>query len=295
MEQLVSLDGNTISPSEVMAIVSGKARVELAEDAWSRIIQSRKVIDNILSSEEVVYGINTGFGSLVDTIIPPDQLQQLQVNLIRSHATGLGEKMERDAVRAMMVARINSFAKGYSGIHPNVVQQLIDFVNLEITPYIPRIGSLGASGDLAPLSHMALALIGEGNVIDEQGNLLDTIDVLTDKGLIPIELHAKDGLSLINGTSQMLGYSILSLDILNNLLPLADVIYGASLDAFQGTLTPTDPRVHNARPHPGQSTVAKRIREIMNGSDILSSHHDCDRVQDPYSFRCAPSGSWSSL
>ena len=238
MEQLVSLDGNTISPSEVMAIVSGKARVELAEDAWSRIIQSRKVIDNILSSEEVVYGINTGFGSLVDTIIPPDQLQQLQVNLIRSHATGLGEKMERDAVRAMMVARINSFAKGYSGIHPNVVQQLIDFVNLEITPYIPRIGSLGASGDLAPLSHMALALIGEGNVIDEQGNLLDTIDVLTDKGLIPIELHAKDGLSLINGTSQMLGYSILSLDILNNLLPLADVIYGASLDAFQGHLRP---------------------------------------------------------
>ena len=124
---------------------------------------------------------------------------------------------------------------------------------------------------MAPLSHMALALIGEGIVIDEQGESFYTIDVLTDKGLIPIELHAKDGLSLINGTSQMLGYSILSLDILNNLLPLADVIYGASLDAFQGTLTPTDPRVHDARPHPGQSTVAKRIREIMNGSDIR--HH----------------------
>ncbi|MEC8541321.1 MAG: histidine ammonia-lyase [Candidatus Thermoplasmatota archaeon] len=288
MEQLVSLDGNTISPSEVMAIASGKARVELTEDAWSRIIRSRKVIDNILSSEEVVYGINTGFGSLVDTIIPPDQLQKLQVNLIRSHATGLGEKMDKDAVRAMMVARINSFAKGYSGIHPNVVQQLIDFVNLEITPYIPRIGSLGASGDLAPLSHMALALIGEGKIIDDQGNLLDTIDVLTDKGLIPVELQAKDGLSLINGTSQMLSYSILSLEILNSLLPLADIIYGASLDAFQGTLTPTDIRIHNARPHPGQSTVANRMREIMNGSDILSSHRDCDRVQDPYSFRCAP-------
>ncbi len=288
MEHVVSLDGNTISPAEVMAVVMGDAGLELTDDAWARIINSRKVVDKILSSDEVVYGINTGFGSLVDTIIPTDELQKLQLNLIRSHATGLGEKMDAHAVRAMMIARINSFAKGYSGVHPNVVQQLIDFVNMHITPHVPRIGSLGASGDLAPLSHMALALIGEGNVIGVEGDLLETRKVLNDNGLIPIELQAKDGLSLINGTSQMLGYSIIALDMLNSLLPLADVIYGASLDAFRGTVTPTDHRVHDARPHPGQLVVAARMRAIMLGSEILESHKQCDKVQDPYSFRCAP-------
>ncbi len=288
MSRSVFLDGNTLSTAEVMAIASGNAKLEVSEDAWSRIVMSRNVVDDILQSDDVVYGINTGFGSLVNTTIDSDKLQQLQNNLIRSHATGLGEMMDKLSVRAMMVSRINSFAKGFSGVHPNVVQQLIDFVNLEITPYIPRIGSLGASGDLAPLSHMALTLIGEGNIVSDDGELLDTGDVLTEKGLIPIELQAKDGLSLINGTSQMLSYSILSLDILNNLLPIADVIYCTSLDGFKGSITPTDNRVHEARPHPGQKIVAQRIREIMKSSEILSSHTDCDKVQDPYSFRCTP-------
>ena len=288
MSQSVFLDGNTLSTAEVMAIAYGNAKLEVSEDAWSRIVMSRNVVEDILQSEEVVYGINTGFGSLVNTTIDSDKLQQLQNNLIRSHATGLGEMMDKLSVRAMMISRINSFAKGFSGVHPNVVQQLIDFVNLQITPYVPRIGSLGASGDLAPLSHMALALIGEGKIVSDEGELLVTSDVLTEKGLIPIELQAKDGLSLINGTSQMLSYSILSLDILNNLLPIADVIYCASLDGFKGSITPTDVRVHDARPHPGQNIVAQRIREIMNNSEILSSHADCDKVQDPYSFRCTP-------
>ena len=288
MSQSVFLDGNTLSTAEVMAIAYGNAKLEVSEDAWSRIVMSRNVVENILQSEDVVYGINTGFGSLVNTTIDSDKLQQLQNNLIRSHATGLGEMMDKLSVRAMMISRINSFAKGFSGVHPNVVQQLIDFVNLQITPYVPRIGSLGASGDLAPLSHMALALIGEGKIVSDEGELLVTSNVLTEKGLIPIELQAKDGLSLINGTSQMLSYSILSLDILNNLLPIADVIYCASLDGFKGSITPTDVRVHDARPHPGQNIVAKRIREIMNNSEILSSHADCDKVQDPYSFRCTP-------
>ena len=224
MSRSVFLDGNTLSTAEVMAIASGNAKLEVSEDAWSRIVMSRNVVEDILQSDDVVYGINTGFGSLVNTTIDSDKLQQLQNNLIRSHATGLGEMMDKLSVRAMMVSRINSFAKGFSGVHPNVVQQLIDFVNLQITPYIPRIGSLGASGDLAPLSHMALTLIGEGNIVSDDGELLVTRDVLTEKGLIPIELQAKDGLSLINGTSQMLSYSILSLDILNNLLPIADII-----------------------------------------------------------------------
>ena len=288
MGKTVSVDGNTLSPAEVMAIATGAAKLEITQDSWDRIINSRKVVENILESDQVVYGINTGFGSLVNTTIDDDKLAELQVNLIRSHATGLGDRMDKLSVRAMMIVRVNSFAKGYSGVHPNVVQQLIDFINLDITPLIPRIGSLGASGDLAPLSHMALTLIGEGQIVTDDGKLMDTKEVLTEKGLIPVELNAKDGLSLINGTSQMLSYSITSLSMLNNLLPIADVIYCTSLDAFHGSIAPFDERVHNVRPHPGQKIVAKRIREIMDGSEILESHVESDRVQDPYSFRCAP-------
>ena len=288
MSNSVFIDGNTLSPAEVMAVAKGSAKLEITQDSWDRIINSRKVVDDIVQSGEVVYGINTGFGSLVNTTIDSEKLQELQVNLIRSHATGLGQQMDKISVRTMMVARVNSFAKGYSGVHPNVVQQLVDYINLDITPFIPRIGSLGASGDLAPLSHMAITLIGEGSVVSDKGELLDTMDVLTEKGLIPVELNAKDGLSLINGTSQMLSYSIISLSMLNNLLPIADVIYCASLDAFKGSLTPFDERVHRVRPHPGQQIVAKRIREVMDGSKILQSHLECDKVQDPYSFRCAP-------
>lgn len=282
------LDGNTLSPAEIVAIANGSALLEVSQDSWDRIIKSRKIVDDIVASGQVVYGINTGFGSLVNTIIDSEKLQELQINLIRSHATGLGERMDKTSVRTMMVARINSFAKGYSGVHPNVVQQLIDYVNLDITPYVPRIGSLGASGDLAPLSHMALTLIGEGHIVGEDGSLLETKEVLTEKGLIPVELNAKDGLSLINGTSQMLSYSIISLTMLNTLLPIADVIYCASLDGFKGSISPVDERVHSIRPHPGQQLVAKRIREIMENSEILSSHTECEKVQDPYSFRCAP-------
>ena len=240
MEPIVQLDGNTLSPSEVYAVASENIEIKLSEDSWNRIVKSRKVVEDILESGDVVYGINTGFGSLVDTNISNEHLQDLQLNLIRSHATGLGDPMSRPAVKAMMVARINSFAKGFSGVHPNVVQQLIDYVNHGVIPYIPRIGSLGASGDLAPLSHMALTLIGEGLVFGDDDEKIPTNDLLLDKGLIPVELSAKDGLSLINGTSQMLSYSILSLQILNNLLTISDVIYCTSLEAFQGNAKPAD-------------------------------------------------------
>ena len=288
MASIIQLDGNTLSPAEVYAVASENIEIKLSDDSWNRIVKSRKVVEDILDSGEVVYGINTGFGSLVDTNISNEHLQDLQVNLIRSHATGLGDGMPKSAVKAMMVARINSFARGFSGVHPNVVQQLIDYVNHDVTPYIPRIGSLGASGDLAPLSHMALTLIGEGFVIGDDEEKIPTNDLLLDKGLIPVELSAKDGLSLINGTSQMLSYSILSLQILNNLLTISDVIYCTSLEAYQGSATPADARVHAARPHPGQILISTRIRQIMQGSEILAGHKDCSKVQDPYSFRCAP-------
>ena len=288
MASVIQLDGNTLSPAEVYAIATDNLEINLSDDSWDRIVKSRKVVEDILQSSQVVYGINTGFGSLVDTNISSEKLQDLQINLIKSHATGLGEPMSRSAVKTMMVARINSFAKGFSGVHPNVVQQLIDYVNHDVTPYIPRIGSLGASGDLAPLSHMAITLIGEGSVINDSGDRIPTKDMLLEKGLIPVELSAKDGLSLINGTSQMLSYSILSLQILNNLLTISDVIYCTSLEAFQGSISPVDARVHAARPHPGQILVSSRVRQIMQDSEILSGHKNCSKVQDPYSFRCAP-------
>ena len=284
----MKIDGRTLSPLEVYSVANGDSKIEIIKDAWKRIIASRKVVDEITLSTEVVYGINTGFGALVDTTIGHQDVQKLQTNLIRSHATGLGENMDKIAVRTMMIARINSFACGYSGIHPNVVQQLVDFINLDITPIVPRIGSLGASGDLAPLSHMALTLIGEGHVMDANYNPIETKPVLIENGLIPVELSAKDGLSLINGTSQMLSYSILSIRILSNLLPIADVIYCTSLEAFQGSIMPMDEKVHAARPHPGQKLVAQRIRQIMRDSEIVDSHKNRTRIQDPYSFRCAP-------
>ena len=284
----ITLDGNTLSSSEIWRIATGDADADISQSSWDRIIKSRKVVEDILHSGEIVYGINTGFGALVNQTISEDDLQQLQVNLIRSHATGIGELMSKESVRAMMTVRINSFAKGYSGVHPNVVQQLLDFLNLDITPAVPRIGSLGASGDLAPLSHMALALIGEGEVLTEENSVTSTKDVLIEKGLIPLELGAKDGLSLINGTSQMLSLLIESEQILSQLLPLADIIMCTSLEAFKGTVVPSDSRVHEARPHPGQKLVASRIRQIMENSEIHENHSDCEKVQDPYSFRCAP-------
>ena len=284
----ITLDGNTLSSAEIWRVATGDAEVEISQSSWDRIIKSRKVVENILESGEIVYGINTGFGALVNQTISSEDLQQLQINLVRSHATGIGELMSKESVRAMMTARINSFAKGYSGVHPNVVQQLLDFLNLNITPAIPRIGSLGASGDLAPLSHMALALIGEGEILLDNGEVIDTKSVIIEKGLIPLELGAKDGLSLINGTSQMLSLLIESEQILSQLIPLADIIMCASLESFKGSIAPADARVHNVRPHPGQQLVASRLRDIMSNSEILESHLGCDKVQDPYSFRCAP-------
>jgi histidine ammonia-lyase len=206
----ISLDGHTLTPSEVMRIATGDAVVEVSKDALARVESARSVVKRILSNDETVYGINTGFGALVHQRISPDDLTQLQINLIRSHATAIGELMSKESVRAMMAVRINSLAKGNSGVHPDVLAQIVNFLNYDITPAIPRIGSLGASGDLAPLSHMALALIGEGEVLTQDGLTEPAKLQLRQHGLIPLELRAKDGLSLINGTSQMCSFLTLS-------------------------------------------------------------------------------------
>lgn len=286
-QTIVYVDGNTLSPQEVAMVASQRAKVGVSDDAWPRIHAARAVVDRIVTTGETVYGINTGFGALVHQRISSDDIAQLQLNLIRSHATALGDPMDVESVRAMMLIRLNSLCKGHSGIHEDCINQLVDFLNHGIHPYVPRIGSLGASGDLAPLSHLALAIIGEGQVMKGDG-FVETKDIFLEHGLVPVTLSAKDGLSLINGTSQMTAFATLAHQQLQQLLILADVVLGASIDARQCSLTPMRDDIHAARPHPGQRLVAQRLREILQDSAILKDHANCDRVQDPYSFRCSP-------
>ena len=282
----IKLDGNTLSTTEINLVSLGE-KVEVASNAWNNVDASRKVVERILSSGETVYGINTGFGALVSEVIPEDDLATLQVNLIRSHACGIGERMSIQDTRAMMCVRANSLVKGNSGVKRDIIEQIVTFLNEDIIPVVPRIGSLGASGDLAPLSHMALALIGEGEVWGPDGPI-KTSKLLKEKGFIGVELSAKDGLSLINGTSQMCSFLTKADILLGNLLPMADLIACVSLEARECSIKPMDERVHKARPHVGQSLVAKRISSIMRNSQILIAHADCDKVQDAYSFRCIP-------
>jgi len=283
----VVLDGRSLTTEAVLAVAESRAKVECAPDALERVRLARAAVEGIIARGEVVYGINTGFGALVNTRIGSEDLEALQLNLIRSHATAIGEPMPDVHVRAMMVVRLNSLLAGHSGVHEDPLRQLQAFLNLGITPVVPRLGSLGASGDLAPLSHVALALIGEGEV-RFGGHVQPAIDVLTNNGLIPCPLLAKDGLSLINGTSQMTALLALAAERLHTLLPMADAVLCMSLEARRCTVRPFSPEVHNVRPHIGQRHVADRVMRLMHGSQNLADHVDCDRVQDAYSFRCSP-------
>ncbi len=282
----VYADGSTVSPQEIMMVANQQAKVEVSENAWPGIHAARAVVDRIVSTGETVYGINTGFGALVSERISPEDLTQLQLNLIRSHATALGDYMDIQAVRAMMFIRLNSLCKGHSGIHPDCIRQLVIYLNHDIHPAIPRIGSLGASGDLAPLSHLAMALVGEGEILTSDGPR-PTSEILFEKGLVAVDLTAKGGLSLINGTSQMSAFATLAHHALSDLLVMADVILAASMDARQCSLDPMRSDVHEVRAHRGQGVVAARLRTILADSDILQ-HKGGARVQDAYSFRCAP-------
>jgi histidine ammonia-lyase len=286
-EQTVFVDGNTLTAQQVHAVAVSASKVEVAADAWVAIHSAREVVERIVSQGETVYGINTGFGALVRQRISPEDIAQLQTNLIRSHATAIGEPMDVPSVRAMMLVRLNSLCKGHSGIHPDCIKQIVTYLNEGIHPYVPRIGSLGASGDLAPLSHLALSLMGEGEVLADS-SVRPTSEVLFEKGLIGVQLSAKDGLSLINGTSQMTAFAALAHQLLDRLMVFADIILATSMDARSCSLTPFRPEIHEARPHPGQALVARRVTALLKDSPILKGHADCDRVQDPYSFRCAP-------
>jgi histidine ammonia-lyase len=255
---------------------------------------SRALIDHLAAGDDPIYAVNTGVGLLANVRIPRGELDQLQRNVIRSHCVGVGEPLSREVVRAMMLIRANVLAKGFSGIRPLVAERLCDLLNRGVTPVVPSQGSVGASGDLAPLAHMALVLIGEGEAefaegeADLPGAILPGAEALRRAGIEPIDLHPKEGISLINGTQAMLAIGCLELDAAQTLADTADVVSALTLDALRGTPRAFDPRIHQARPHPGQLASAERLRNLLEGSEIRQSHIGCQRVQDAYSLRCIP-------
>jgi histidine ammonia-lyase len=275
----VLLDGASLTLEDLVAVARDGRGVSLAPEAIRRIDESRALVDAQASGDAPAYGINTGFGSLADVRIPLESLGALQVNLIRSHAAGVGEPLPVDAVRATMALRANVLAKGYSGIRRETLERLVGFLNARVHPRIPSRGSVGASGDLAPLAHLVLALMGEGDTI-EGGTLAEA-------GLLPLTLEAKEGLALINGTQPSAAVLALALHDANRLADAADLAAAMSIDALRGSAKPFDPRIHAARPFEGQRLSARRIAALLAGSAINASHQNCGRVQDAYAMRCA--------
>jgi histidine ammonia-lyase len=261
-----------------------------------RIQASSKHVDDIVKAKKTVYGINTGFGPLCDTRISSEETRNLQHNLLMSHAVGVGNPIDPDLVKCMMIAKVAALKQGYSGIKLETVERLIWMVENSIIPVVPEKGSVGASGDLAPLAHMSLPLIGLGQV-QYKGSIRETSDVLSELGIEPLQLGPKEGLALINGTQFMLAHGIMILKKWHDVLQLADVCGALSLEALMGSSAPFDERLHQIRPFSGSIFVASRLRKLLNGSEILIAHIDCDRVQDPYSLRCMPQvhgASWNA-
>lgn len=284
---MVLLDGNTLSLNHFYRVVLDGEQVSLTDSAKAKIQSSRKIVETAIKEGKKVYSINTGFGYLSKVSIPPDKLKELQVNLIRSHAVGVGPIHSEEESRAILLLRTNVLAKGFSGVRLELVHFLIEMLNKKIHPIIPTKGSVGASGDLAPLAHLASVVLGEGEAIFE-GKRITGREALQKAGLKPLELGPKEGLSLINGTQQMTAMGALILKKAEALVDLADLITSASLDGVLGTEKAFVGWVHETRPYPGQKRSAQIVSQFIQGSEILKSHQDCDRVQDPYSFRCAP-------
>lgn len=284
---MIALDGSSLSLEQVIAIAVGGETARITEAAIAGMWRSRAVVERLESGDAAVYGVNTGVGLLAGVRIPPADLDTLQRNVVRSHAAGVGEPMAGGEVRAMMLIRANVLAKGYSGIRPVVAQRLCDLLNRRVTPVVPSQGSVGASGDLAPLAHMALVLIGEGEA-EFQGRVLPGAEALREAGLEPLVLQAKEGLSLLNGTQAMLATGCIELNHAIALAGAADLACAMTLDGLKGTPRALDPRIHRVRPHPGQILAAARLAALLDGSEIRQSHITCLRVQDAYSLRCAP-------
>ncbi len=287
MEALI-LDGQPLTLAQIEAVARAACPVGIAEAALSRVRQSRACIEEILAAGETVYGLNTGFGKLSDVRIPPDKLAELQVNLVRSHAGGVGNPLSEAESRAMLLLRANVLAKGFSGIRPVLLELLIALLNAGVHPVIPEKGSVGASGDLAPLAHLALVLIGEGEAFF-RGERLKGREALSRAGLQPLRLGAKEGLALLNGTQAMTAVGVLAIARAQRVVRLADLAGAMSLEALMGTPAAFDERIHLARPHAGQVASAAHLLKLLEDSEIRESHREHDpRVQDAYCLRCMP-------
>jgi histidine ammonia-lyase len=282
------ISGNDLTLEAVREVAVERRAVLLAPDSRAMVEQARAVVEAIVSSNQVAYAITTGVGKLSDVRIAGDQIRELQVNLVRSHAVGVGEPLPSAETRSMMLLRANSLAKGHSGVRPIVIDTLCEMLNRGVTPLVPSQGSVGASGDLAPLAHLALALMGEGECYDERGARMASGDALKRAQIRPIVLEAKESISLINGTQAMLALGTLALFSAETLVDSADVIGGLSCDALKGTDAAFDERIHKVRPHCGQIKTAANLRRMLEGSQIRESHRECGRVQDAYSLRCIP-------
>jgi len=287
---IVSVEPTGITAADVLAVARHDARVEISEATYAAMARSRAIVDTIEASGRPVYGVSTGFGALANTSIAPERRAELQHALIRSHAAGIGAPMPREVVRAMMLLRVRSLALGLSGVRPLLAQGLVDLLNNDITPWVPEHGSLGASGDLAPLAHCALVLLGEGWVLGKDGSRMAAADALHGTGLQPLTLAAKEGLALINGTDGMLGMLLLAIEDARHLFTMADVTAALAIEAMLGSERPFLPELHAIRPHPGQSDSAANIHRLLQDSAIMDSHRDdlAHAVQDAYSMRCAP-------
>jgi histidine ammonia-lyase len=281
------IDGESLSLDHVAEVAFDRRRVALHSEAVRKMSKSRAVVDAIVNENRTVYGVSTGFGKLSDVHVGHEQLTQLQHNLVRSHAAGVGDPFTEEEVRALILLRANVLAKGLSGARPVIAERLCDLLNHHVYPVVPCRGSVGASGDLAPLAHLALILIGEGEVFGASTKITGR-EALEAIGLQPLELQAKEGLALLNGTQATLATGIICFRRAGRLLNLADLAGAMSLEALKGTPQAFDPRIHQARPHPGQIQVAERLSRFLRDSEIRQSHLDCGRVQDAYSLRCMP-------
>ncbi len=288
--QVVVVGAGPLTPDEVVAVARERAQVQLAPDAVDRIRQGRKIVEALADDAQPHYGISTGFGALATRHIPVAMRAQLQVSLIRSHAAGSGPEVEDEVTRALMLLRLSTIATGHTGAREETVAAYAALLNAGITPLVYEYGSLGCSGDLAPLAHCALVIMGEGVVRDAAGQLLPAAQALAAAGIEPVQLREKEGLALINGTDGMLGMLLLAINDLRHLLKVADITAAMSVEGLMGTDAPFAPDLQQLRPHPGQAAAAANMMALVAGSPIMASHRgpECTRVQDAYSLRCAP-------
>ena len=287
MTSKIELAGEDLTIADVLKVAHQGAQVGLAEHARDRVLQSRAYVERLLEEDRVVYGITTGFGFFKERRIPTAEVEELQRNLIVSHSAGVGPLLPREVVRAMLLLRANALAKGYSGIRPETLELLLGMLNAGVHPCIPSQGSVGASGDLAPLSHLALVMLGEGEA-EFEGRIMPGSEALEVAGLKPIKLGAKEGLALINGTQAMTAMGALTLARARELTKLADIACAMTVEATLGSNRAYLPYFHAQRPHPGQLASARNLSKLTEDSALMASHADCDRVQDAYSLRCAP-------